>query len=151
LADAETEIGEALKLDPDFAEAKYYLADTYILEEKPAAALPLLDALVRTQPRDARALADQGKALEKLDRDAEAAHVYEACVHVDPERADTHYRLARIYKKLNRPDAAVRELATAHQLQQKKRDEQENLMQASGAHGDPSQQARRSLSGERNQ
>ena len=108
-----------MKLDPEFEEAKYYLADTYILEEKPAAALPLLEALVHAQPRDARALADQGKALEKLNRDTEAARAYEACLRVDPERADAHYRLARVYKKLKRSDESARELATAKRLRQR--------------------------------
>ena len=140
LAEAQSEIEEALKLDPEFEEAKYYLADTYILEDKPTAALPLLAALLHRQPRDARALADQGKALEKLNRDTEAARAYEGCLRVDPERADVHYRLARVYKKLKRSDDYVRELATAQRLQKKKREEQETLMQASGAHGDPTRQ-----------
>ena len=139
-AEAQSEIEEALKLDPEFEEAKYYLADTYILEEKPNAALPLLQALLHRQPRDARALADQGKALEKLNRDSEAAHAYEGCLRVDPERADVHYRLARVYKKLKRSDDCARELVTAKRLQQEKREEQETLLQASGAHGDPTRQ-----------
>ena len=140
LAEAQSEIEEALKLDPEFEEAKYYLADTYILEDKPTAALALLEALLHRQPRDARALADQGKALEKLNRDPEAARAYEGCLRVDAERADVHYRLARVYKKLKRSDDYVRELATAQRLQKKKREEQETLMQASGAHGDPTRQ-----------
>jgi len=144
-ADAQSEIEEALKLDPEFEEAKYYLADTYILEEKPAAALPLLEALLHRQPKNARALADQGKALEKLNRDNEAARAYEACLRVDPARADTHYRLARVYKRLKRSDDYLRELATARKLKQEKREEQETLMRASGAHGDPSKQGEEPL------
>ena len=61
-------------------------------------------------------------------------------MRVDPERADVHYRLARVYKKLKRSDDYVRELATAQRLQKKNREEQETLMQASGAHGDPTRQ-----------
>ncbi len=108
-AEAQSEIEEALKLDPGFEEAKYYLADTYILEEKPTAALPLLEALLHRQPRDARALADQGKALEKLNRDTEAARAYENCLRVDPERADVHYRLARAITAagVGRPKAII--------------------------------------------
>ena len=138
--EAQSEIEEALRLDPEFEEAKYYLADTYILEEKPTAALPLLQALLHRQPRDARALADEGKALEKLNRDTEAARAYEGCLRVDPGRADVHYRLARVYKKLKRSDDYVRELATAQRLRKEKREEQETLMRASGAHGDPTRQ-----------
>jgi tetratricopeptide (TPR) repeat protein len=144
-AEAQSEIEEALKLDPEFEEAKYYLADTYILEEKPTAALPLLEALLHRQPRDARALADQGKALEKLNRDTEAARAYEGCLRVDPERADVHYRLARVYQKLKRSDESVRELATAQRLQKEKREEQVTLMRASGAHGDPTRQGAEQL------
>ena len=76
-----------------------------------------------------------------MNRDAEAARAYEACLRVDPERADAHYRLARVYKKLKRSDESVRELATAQKLQRKKREEQETLMRASGAHGDPTRQS----------
>lgn len=139
-AEAQSELQRALTLDPAFEEAKYYLADTYILNEKPALALPLLEALVRAQPRDARALADEGKALEKLNRDAEAARAYEACIQADPERADAHYRLARVYKKLNRSADSVRELAIASKLQRQKREEQEMLFRVSGARGDPTRQ-----------
>ncbi len=140
-AEAQSEIEEALKLDSEFEEAKYYLADTYILEEKPKAALPLLEALLHRQPRDARALADQGKALEKLDLDIDAARAHEACLRADPERADVHYRLARVYERPKRSNDSVRELATAQRLQKEKREEQETLMRASGAHGDPTRQA----------
>ena len=75
-----------------------------------------------------------------MNRDTEAARAYEGCLRVDPERADVHYRLARVYKKLKRSDDYVRELATAQRLKKMKRDEQETLMQASGAHGDPTRQ-----------
>src|SRR5262249_52885864 len=139
-AQAESELQQALKLDPEFQEAKYYLADSYLLDEKPTQALSLLESLLRAQPRDARALADQGKALEKLNRDREAMRAYEACLRADPQRADAHYRLARVYKKLNRPADSARELAVAQRLQQSKREEQETLLQASGTHGDPSRQ-----------
>ena len=83
------------------------------------------------------ALADLRKALEKLDRTTEAAHAYEACLRVDPDRADAHYQLARVYKKQKRSSDSARELATARKLQQEKRVEQETLLQASGTHGDP--------------
>jgi tetratricopeptide (TPR) repeat protein len=137
LVNAESELRQALKLDRDFEEARYYLADTFILEQKPTEALPLLEALLRLHPKDGRALADQGKALEQLSRDAEAAHAYEACLRIEPERADVHYRLARIYRNLRRSEESAREFATARQLQLTKHEEQETLLQATGARGDP--------------
>jgi tetratricopeptide (TPR) repeat protein len=138
--EAEAELEQAVRLDPDFEEAKYYLADTYLMDGKPAAALPLLEDLTHAHTKDARSLADLGKAFEKLNRDTEATQAYEACLRIEPERADVHYQLARIYKKQKRSNESARELAIAKRLQQTKRMEQETLLQASGAHGDPIRQ-----------
>lgn len=138
--EAESELRETLRLDPRFEEAKYYLADTYLMDLKPQAALPLLQALAGARPRDARALLDLGKALGQLNRDLEAVRAYEACLRVDPERADAHYQLARAYKKLKRTADFERELALAQKLQHKKREGEESLLQATGSHGDPSRQ-----------
>ena len=140
--EAESELHETLRLDPRFEEAKYYLADTYLMDQKPEQALPILENLLKARPRDARALLDLGKALEKLGRDEEAAHAYRACLRVDPNRSDAHYQLARVYKKLKQPAEFQRELALAQKLQQEKREREESLLKASGARGDPVQQLR---------
>jgi hypothetical protein len=65
---------------------------------KAAAAIPLLDALIRTQAKEARTLAEQGKALEKLSRYPESAHACEACPNIDPARANAHCQLASVQK-----------------------------------------------------
>ena len=43
--EAESELQETLRLDPCFTQAKYYLADAYVMDQKPEKALPILDAL----------------------------------------------------------------------------------------------------------
>lgn len=138
--EAESELGETLRLDPRFEEAKYYLADTYLMDLKPQAALPLLQALVGARPRDARALLDLGKALEQLNRDSEAVRAYQGCLRADPERAEAHYQLARTYKKLKRTADFEREIAVAQKLRQEKRESGESLVRATGSRGDPSRQ-----------
>jgi tetratricopeptide (TPR) repeat protein len=131
-SEAESELRETLRLDPQFQEAKYYLADTYLMDQKPRAALPLLQALAGARPSSARAQLDLGKALEQLNRDAEAVSAYQACTRADPKRPEPHYQLARAYKRLHRPSDSERELAIAQKLQREKREGLESLLQASG-------------------
>jgi len=136
--EAESELQETLRLDPHFAQAKYYLADAYVMDQKPEKALPILDALAKEEPADSRALVDLGKALDKLNRTEDAARAYQAALGADPSRADAHYQLALVYRKLNRVADFQRELDAAQTLQQQKREHEETLLNASGSRGDPS-------------
>ncbi len=140
LAEAESELNEALRLDPHFEEAKCYLADTYLMDQKPQDALPILETLVKEQPRDARVRIDLRRALEKLNRDEEAVRAYQASLRIDPRRADAHYQLAQVYKKLKRPAEFRKELELAQKIQKEKRELEETLLKATGERGDPTAQ-----------
>jgi tetratricopeptide (TPR) repeat protein len=135
--EAESELQETLRLDPQFIQAKYYLADTYLMDLKPELALPILKGLVRELPKDYRARVDLAKALGKLDRYEEAVPEFQEAIRLDPSRAEPHYLLGRTYQKLKRTDDFRRELQLAHQVQAEKRAEEENLAGASGVRGDP--------------
>ncbi len=137
--EAETELQEALRLDPHFTQAKYYLADSYLTGLKPEAALPILQELVVELPKDYRSRVDLAKALEKLGRYEEAVPQFQEAVRLDPTRAEPHYLLGQTYQKLKRMDDFRRELALAQKVQSEKRAEEESLVGASGAHGDPGQ------------
>jgi tetratricopeptide (TPR) repeat protein len=138
--EAETELQQALKLDPHFDQAKFYLADTYLMNQQPAKALPILQALAEKQPENVRALVDEGKALERLSHSGDAVRAYQAALKVDPGRSDAHYQLAQVYRKLGRQAESQRELALAQQLQHEKREQAETLLKASGARGNPALQ-----------
>ncbi|HMD83651.1 MAG TPA: tetratricopeptide repeat protein [Terriglobia bacterium] len=135
--EAESELKEALRLDPKFIQAEYYLADSYLTDLKPELALPILQELVLELPKDYRSRVDLAKALEKLGRYEEAVPQFQEAIRLDPTHAEPHYLLAQTYQKLKRMDDFRRELGLAQQVQSEKRAEQESLVGASGARGDP--------------
>jgi tetratricopeptide (TPR) repeat protein len=136
--EAESELKETLRLDPHFPQAKYYLADTCLMDLKPELALPILQDLAREWPKDYRTRVDLAKALEKLGRYQEAVPQFQVAIRLNPTHAEPHYLLARTYQKLKRMDDFRRELELAQKVQAETRVEQDSLMGASGARGDPS-------------
>jgi tetratricopeptide (TPR) repeat protein len=136
-SEAESELLETLRLDPHFTQAKYYLADTYLMDLKPELALPVLQDLVREMPKDYRARVDLAKALEKLGRYEEAVPEFEEAIRLGPTHAEPHYLLGRTYQKQNRMDDFRRELQLAQKVQAQERAQEESLVKAAGAHGDP--------------
>ncbi len=135
--EAESELRAALRLDPHFTQAKYYLADSYLSNLKPEAALPLLQKLVVVLPKDYRSRVDLAKALEKLGRYDEAVPQFQEAIRLDPTHPEPHYLLGQTYRKLKRLDDSRRELELAQKVQSEKRAEQDGLVRASGTHGDP--------------
>jgi tetratricopeptide (TPR) repeat protein len=133
--DAEAELEQAVTLDSQFEQAKYYLADACLMNQQPEKALPILEALIKEQPQNARALADLGKAFERLNRSTDAAHCYLEALKIDPHQPEAHYRLAQIYQKAGRLAESQREFALAEKLQQDKRQQEETLLKASGPRG----------------
>jgi Tfp pilus assembly protein PilF len=99
LAEAEAELAKAVELDPSFREAKFYLADTYLIDQKPEQAIPLLKSIVAQDPHYVRARVDLGKAFSATGHYADAATQLEAAVHLEPTGSEAHYFLARVYKK----------------------------------------------------
>jgi len=105
----------------------------------PEKALPILESLVKEQPQSVRALVGLGKALDRTGRYQNAATTFEDATRLDPKRADAHYQLAQVYRKLGREAGFERELALAQKLQAEKREREASLLEATGAHGDPTQ------------
>jgi tetratricopeptide (TPR) repeat protein len=137
LSEAESELLETLRLDPHFTQAKYYLADTYLMDLKPELALPVLQDLVRELPKDYRGRVDLGKALEKLGRYEEAVPEFQEAIRLGPTHAEPHYLLARTYQKQKRVDDFHRELQQAQRVQAEEHAQEESLVKAIGARGDP--------------
>jgi tetratricopeptide (TPR) repeat protein len=136
-SEAESELLETLRLDPHFTQAKYYLADTYLMDLKPELALPVLQDLVRELPKDYRARVDLGKALEKLGRYDEAVPEFQEAIRLGPTHAEPHYLLGRTYQKQKRMDDFRRELQLAQKVHAEERAQEESLVKATGARGDP--------------
>src|SRR5208283_5979798 len=96
-----------------------------------------LQDLVRDLPKDYRSRVDLAKALDKLGRYEEAVTQYQEAIRLDPTHSEPHYMLARTYQKLKRMDDFRRELELSQKVQSEKRAEQDSLVGASGARGDP--------------
>jgi len=136
-SEAESELQENLRLDPHFTQARYYLADTYLMDLKPELALPILRNLVREFPEDYRARVDFAKAAEKLSRYQDAVPQFQEAIRLGPTHADPRYLLGRTYQKLKRMDDSRRELELAQKVQAEERTQVESLIKGTGARGDP--------------
>lgn len=75
---------------------------------------PILDRLAIAASRDPAssiARCEYGKALYQTHDWTRARQELQACVHLDPNSIEGHYRLARVYERLGEGDLARRELA----------------------------------------
>jgi tetratricopeptide (TPR) repeat protein len=72
-------------------------------------------ALVQAGP-DALLLFNQGVLLEDLGDAAAALEAYQTALAADPDLADCHYNLARLYESLGQPQHAIRHLGQYRRL-----------------------------------
>jgi len=80
---------------------------------------------VAIAPSDPVAVCQLGKALELSERWQEARTQMEKCVRLDPDSPESHYRLARIYRRLGLATLAA-EQTTAQQQAAKRQTEENN-------------------------
>jgi tetratricopeptide (TPR) repeat protein len=91
--DAIAEFGNAVHLDPDFADAHYEMGLALAGQGRTAEAIPAFEATVRLKPNFAPGYLDLGVALLAADRPAEAAKVLTRAVQLDPLLAAAHHNL----------------------------------------------------------
>ena len=72
-------------------------------------------ALAQIGP-DALLLFNQGVLLEDLGKSAAALAAYQTALEEDPDLADCHYNLARLYEALGKPQHAIRHLGQYRRL-----------------------------------
>jgi len=70
-------------------------------------------------PRNALLRCEYGRALDQAHDFSLARSQLEACVRLDPNSIEGHYRLARIYERFGQKDLARRELALRSDAEQK--------------------------------
>jgi tetratricopeptide (TPR) repeat protein len=78
---------------------------------EPETARELLEKSILINERDAPAHFELGTVLDRLRRYPEAAREFERAAELAPNDPATHYRLARLYDRLGKPDAATAERA----------------------------------------
>ena len=102
--EATRELCQFADAHPASGRAQAICGGLLLREHEPA--LSRLATAVRLTPEEPVARCQFGKALEQQQMWSEARPQAEACVHLQPDSAEAHYRLARIYRKLGLGDAA---------------------------------------------
>jgi len=78
---------------------------------EPREAIPILERLLRTNPRDDQGYADIGKPYEMEGETKRAIQAYHQALLSSPSQIDVHYRLFQLYRRIGEQDKAQKELA----------------------------------------
>jgi tetratricopeptide (TPR) repeat protein len=98
-----------LRIDPYANFAKYKLGSLLVLNQDPAEGVQLLRDVLRKDPSLNDAHYYLGTGLMSIGKDEDAIHEFDLAIAADPsdDRAMTsHYKLAQIYRKLQKPSEA---------------------------------------------
>jgi tetratricopeptide (TPR) repeat protein len=115
-AEAAEQFKQELANDPQHPQAMLYLADSDIQLSKDAEARPLLEALLKADPRSFKGHLDLGIVDADEGRKEDAIREYEAAAKITPEDANVHWRLGRLYRSMGRAAEAKAEFAKTGDL-----------------------------------
>src|SRR5579875_447885 len=121
LPEAAEELRAAVDADPENRLALAELAQVYVQEHRPAAALPILRRILTEYPHDAEAWADFGKAQISLNQITEGIHSLQTALKLNPTQVSLHYELAMAYRKLGDAVRAQQEIQKFRQASLKNR------------------------------
>jgi tetratricopeptide (TPR) repeat protein len=105
----------AIELDPFMADARVNLGRLHQLAGRPAEAVSHYRQAL-SKGGDATAAFNLGTALEELGRWAQAISAYSRAISMDPDLADAHFNVSRLYKLAGHHDAALRHLREYQRL-----------------------------------
>jgi tetratricopeptide (TPR) repeat protein len=103
--DARKELEEAVRLDPSYAPALYFLALAAKQDNDLARSTNLFEKLLVLQPQNPDAQFLLGQNLEHQGKTAEAVAHWKLALQADPSYSQALYNLARAVKKTNDPEA----------------------------------------------
>jgi tetratricopeptide (TPR) repeat protein len=129
-AAAQSELENALALDPSRTRALYLLGRLFVQKKDNDKALPYLEKALRLQPDFVEANSLLGTAYVRLGRFAEAIPKLAKAVPSD-HYGNVHYQLYIAYKKLDRPELARKELALSQELRRSYLERDEALIMGS--------------------
>lgn len=104
---------QAIRLDPDLAEAWFNLAEVNAAENRPLEAVELYRSAIEKQPDMYAAHNNMGNVLRVLKRYPEAIEAFQKVVEHNPQLAEAHYNLGSAYQDNAQYAEALQHLATA--------------------------------------
>jgi tetratricopeptide (TPR) repeat protein len=105
-----------LENDQGNLQAMLYLADSYMQLNRKQDAEPLLERLVKSDPKSSMAHLDLGVIYADSGRNATALNEFKTAVALKPEDVNAHYRLARLYRAMGKTDDARAEFEKTKKL-----------------------------------
>jgi len=142
LKEAEAELSEIQRRQPDIPEVLHLMALIELQTGRPEAAAGHLEKAVARQPESADLHNLLGGALKRAGRLEEAVLAYDKAVSLGPELAEAHYNLGNALKELQRFDDAVPSYRRAVELEPGFVDAHYNLGLVLMAAGRPDEAAR---------
>jgi tetratricopeptide (TPR) repeat protein len=109
-------LANSVRLSPQCLDALIGLGGILSDLNRPAEALPYLEAAARLDPDRSQLQMDLGFAYRQLDRDNEAEQAFAAAVRLAPQASDSHANLASLFVEQGRFDEALRCARTATKL-----------------------------------
>ena len=101
---AQRKDGPMARTDNALEAAYYFLGESYVRLERPAEAIPALEAALRISPVDADALYQLGLAYSGNGQPQLAVHRFQDAVRLVPDFAEVYGAMAESYAALGRPE-----------------------------------------------
>lgn len=123
---------EALRIDPDYAEAHNNLGYALLVTGRTSAAIEQCKEALRIDPTYAHAHNNLGNALAQTGRASEAIDHYKQTLRMSPNSADAHSNLGAALAQMGRISEAIEELKAAVRINPNNIDARNNLIYVEG-------------------
>lgn len=120
LEDARKQLQHCIQTNPSDFESKYQLGLSYKTQGETAKAIEYLEAAIKDAPDYALALRDLGAVYLQSGAELKARVVLEKSVAINPNDADTHFQLSRLYNLTGETDLAKKHLEAFQKLKNAK-------------------------------
>jgi tetratricopeptide (TPR) repeat protein len=115
-AAAAQEFQAELNNDPEHMQAMLYLADSEIQMNQMEDARPMLERLVKINPKSPMAHVDLGIAYTETGRTQDALEEFKTAIALKPDDVNAHWRLGRLYRSMGKTVEAKTEFDKSRSL-----------------------------------